>query len=74
MAKTWKLTVTEEELRAIISYNTNRLAHDPTIERSARIHELTKKLNKNDPEIESDPRPTEDAALSNETKINTSGW
>ena len=55
--KTWKLTVNEEELRALINHHAHRMldhwAHD--IETSSRIHDLTKRLNKevseNDPTV-----------------------
>lgn len=59
--KTWKLTVNEDELRALIDYHHNSVLiqgkHD--VERSARIHDLTKRLNRETPEIENDPRPKE---------------
>lgn len=60
--KTWKLTVNEEELKALITYHANRMSApiaDTSAERSARLHDLTKRLNKDTPEIESDPRPKE---------------
>ena len=53
--KTFKLTVTEEELRAIIVHHAEYVKvgyHDN--ERSERIHTLTKRLNKDTPEIESE--------------------
>ena len=53
--KTFKLTVTEEELRSIIKYHAQAVElgqHD--VETSERIHTLTKRLNKDTPEIESE--------------------
>ena len=46
--KTWKLQVNEDELKAIIEYHRIKLYGDPTIETSARIHDLTKRLNRKD--------------------------
>lgn len=57
-AKTWKLTVNEDELKAIIHHHALKVltAIDnqnwPDPETSARIHDLTKRLNKAEPEIE----------------------
>jgi len=50
--KTWKLTVNEEELRALINHNNNLLFQSPTPEISLRLHDLVKRLNKETPEIE----------------------
>ena len=59
--KTWTLKVSEEELKAIINHHVDKhhegFGYDT--ERSARIHDLTKRLNKDTPEIEGDPRPKE---------------
>jgi hypothetical protein len=73
--KTFKLTVTEDELRALIRHHANTMTYagsigangaydysNYSIETSERIHTLTKRLNKETPEIESDPRPQETAA------------
>jgi hypothetical protein len=72
--KTFKLTVTEDELRALIRHHANSLTYTGSInaigmdysnystETSERIHTLTKRLNKETPEIESDPRPQETTA------------
>ena len=56
--KTFKITVSEGELVALIYYH-NRIMRDyievgdvPLIETSERIHNLTKRLNKDTPEIE----------------------
>jgi hypothetical protein len=72
--KTFKLTVTEDELKAMISYHSSMLglADKYDIETSERIHTLTKRLNKETPEIESDPRPQEVAATE-QVKI-PEGW
>ena len=65
--KTWTLKVNEEELRALISYHAgnHELSDNPSVETSARIHDLTKRLNKGDasegengeakPEVKPDP-------------------
>lgn len=50
--KTWKLTVNEDELKAIINHNNALLFHNPRPEISLRIHDLVKRLNKDTPEIE----------------------
>ena len=44
--RTFKVTLTEEELKAVINHNIFNV-FDYSSERSSRIHELTKKLNKN---------------------------
>mgnify|MGYP003440998536 CR=1 FL=1 len=45
--RTFKLTVTEDELKAIIRHHTNHMAIDGyKVDTSARIHDLTKRLNK----------------------------
>ena len=56
--KTFKLTITEAELRALIDYHlsTHNVLNYST-ETSERIHTLTKRLNKDTPEIEGDPKP-----------------
>lgn len=59
--KTWKVALTEDELKALIDYHSSRHpAGGYSLETSARIHDLTKRLNKETPEIENDPRPKED--------------
>ncbi|HYT42022.1 MAG TPA: hypothetical protein VEP90_06730 [Methylomirabilota bacterium] len=57
--KTFKLTVTEDELKALIEYHARFMCYggNPTTnpfntETSERIHTLTKRLNKETPEIE----------------------
>jgi len=72
--KTFKLTVTEDELRALIRHHASGLTYSGSLgpsgmdysnystETSERIHTLTKRLNKETPEIESDPRPQETTA------------
>lgn len=70
--KTWKLTVNEEELRALIDHHTSMHAKgDYEVDRSARIHDLTKRLNKETPEIEKD-EPQQVAAETQQPT--TSGW
>ena len=80
--KTFKLTVTEEEIRALISYHALSLTHfsangsQPSIsvETSERIHTLTKRLNKDTPEIEGDPRPSEPPQVEAAKTEQQSGW
>ena len=67
--KTFKLTITEDVMRALIRHHANSLTYTGAIhggemdysnystETSERIHTLTKRLNKDTPEIEGDPRP-----------------
>lgn len=51
--KTFKLTVTENELKAIINHHVSAHYGDNiTVERSSRIHDLTKRLDKKDNEPE----------------------
>lgn len=53
--KTFKLTVTEEELKSIIQHHIWTMYGENgeiTVERSSRIHDLTKRLNKKDNEPE----------------------
>lgn len=51
--KTFKITVTEDEMRALIRFHSERMiVDDQKIETSERIHNLTKRLNKDTPEIE----------------------
>lgn len=52
--KTFKLTVTEDELKALIDFHKQSTTYD--VETSERIHSLTKRLNRDTPEIENDPR------------------
>lgn len=65
--KTWKLTVNEEELKALINFHLSSAYNDSSIERSQRIHDLTKRLNRDTPEIEGNPKPSNEP----ETK---DGW
>lgn len=58
MAKTFRVNVTEDELRALIQHNSFVLRNGYSVEASKRIHDLTKRLN-SDLEIEGDPRPVE---------------
>lgn len=80
--KTFKLTVTEDEMKALIRHHASTLMYNGNamldgssnypIETSERIHTLTKRLNKETPEIENDPRPQE-AASTEQVKI-PEGW
>ncbi len=58
--KTFKVTLTEDEVKALIDYHRFKGDGQYTIETSQRIHDLTKRLNKETPEIENDPRPKEE--------------
>jgi hypothetical protein len=85
--KTFKLTVTEDELKALIEYHArfmcyggNSIINPLNTETSERIHTLTKRLNKETPEIENDPRPqettpqsTQETASTEQAKI-PEGW
>lgn len=52
--KTYGLRINEDELMALIGFHSMCIqAHEsPTVEMSARLHDLIKRLNKNEPEIE----------------------
>ncbi len=52
--KTFKLTVNEDELKALIDHHKQSTTYDT--ETSERIHALTKRLNRDTPEIEGDAR------------------
>ena len=61
--KTFKLTLTEDELIALIGYHTKKHSSfcygsdvNPSVETSERIHTLTKRLNKDTPEVEEIPQ------------------
>jgi hypothetical protein len=73
--KTFKLTVTQEELERIIKHHADKIQlgyHD--IETSERIHSLTKRLTKDIPEIESDPRPNEPAQVTAAKDEQQTSW
>ena len=85
--KTFKLTVTEDELRALIRHHANSLTYSGSLlpgggldysnystETSERIHTLTKRLNRDTPEIESDPRPNEPTQVEAAKEEQPSGW
>lgn len=74
--RTFKLTVSEDELKAVIQYNINMHFGDHiTIERSARIHDLTKRLCKNNCEAETNEKQYEVAQeQAQEKQTDTSGW
>lgn len=60
--KTFKIQITEEELVALISHHTSQLETQairskPTNETAQRLVDLTRRLNKDTPDIEGDPRP-----------------
>ena len=77
--KTWKLTVNEEELKALICFHSEEHSNNanhamPDVERSARIHDLTKRLNRKTPEVETDPRPNENSGIVSNTERATTTW
>ena len=73
--RTFKVTLTEEELKAVINHNIFNV-FDYSSERSSRIHELTKKLNKNieteDKAEEQQPEIGEGQAVTGQQ--NVGGW
>lgn len=69
--RAWKLTVNEEELRALIAHNMSKHYEKMDVEYSARIHDLTKRLNKDTPEIEQEQQQTN--AENQQTASNTAG-
>lgn len=70
--RTFKVTLTEEELKAVLNHHCYG-AFDYTTERSSRIHELTKKLNKSvEDKVEQTPTITEEQAK-NDTPV-VDGW
>ena len=70
--KTFKLTVTEEELRALIDHHVDMHGKgDYEVERSERIHTLTKRLNRDTPEIEGTIDPPQATAAKEEQQT---GW
>ena len=74
--KTFKLQITEEEMVALIDFHTRKLSSQrPSIEVAQRIVDLTRRLNKDTPEIEGDPRPknTQIEAAQENAKI-PEGW
>ena len=73
--KTFKITVSEGELVALIYYH-NRIMRDyievgdvPLIETSERIHNLTKRLNKDTPEVEGTIDPPQATAAKDEQPV-----
>lgn len=82
--RTFKLTVSEEELRALIVFHCSKLSDKYligttkteafTTELTARIHDLTKRLNKNNNEAEATEAQPEPEAKVEEKQIDTSGW
>jgi hypothetical protein len=61
--KTFKLTVTEDELKALINHHHNNYEDRFNPETSERIHTLTKRLNKETPEIEVETRPRQEGEI-----------
>lgn len=72
--RTFKVTLTEEELRVVLSYNCNcHYGDKATTERSLRIHELTKKLSKSvEDKVEQTPTITEEQAKNDTPAVD--GW
>lgn len=82
--RTFKVTLTEEELKAVIRHNASHFisgfgakidSNVYTTEQSSRIHELTKKLNKSvevEDKTEQQPEIKEEHAKGNTSAI--SGW
>lgn len=68
--KMFGLKVSEDELKALIDYHLSihGSKENYDIERSHRIHDLTKRLNKEMSEVENDARAEE------EPKPNNSAW
>lgn len=67
--KTFKIQITEEELVALIAFHTGKLRGQaenmkPSKETAERLVDLTRRLNKDTPDIEGDPRPTRDYIVS----------
>lgn len=79
--KTWRLEVIEEELKALISYHASMHNHNGMlglgydVDRSERIHDLTKRLNKkNELKIEKEEEP-QPAITEEQAKVNIpAGW
>lgn len=82
--KTFKLTVTEDEVRALIRHHANSLTYTGSMngigemdysnystETSERIHNLTKRVNKDTPEIEGAIEPSQATAAKDEQQT---GW
>ena len=65
--KKFKMEINEGELMALIHHHSRIIqihiedGNTPSTEISERIHTLTKRLNRDTPEIEGDPRPNEPA-------------
>ena len=77
--KTFKLQITEDELVALIEYHTGRLSQEamagrPTNDTAQRLVDLTRRLNKDMPEIEGDPRPNNGGQLNPATNALPEGW
>lgn len=57
--KTFKLTINEDELKALINHHCHSYNGRYTVEQSARIHDLTKRLNRDTAEIEVETKQAE---------------
>ncbi len=58
--KKYRVELTEDELRALIRHHGDKISMDSIdADTSRRIHDLTKKLKNDGPEISNDPRPVE---------------
>lgn len=55
--KKFKVTLSEDELKAVIMHNMQSMYNSMNVETSARIHDLTKRLNKETPESEEEKTP-----------------
>jgi len=76
--RTWKIALNEDELKALIEHHSikHSVSSSFDVQRSARIHDLTKRLNRKD-EIETEKETDQDQpAITNEqTKSHIpSGW
>jgi len=67
--RTWKITLNENELKALIEYHAikHSVSSNFDVERSARIHDLTKRLNRKDDEVNQE-QPANAPASDNEQK------
>jgi hypothetical protein len=73
--KEYRVALTEAELKAVIRHHSESMClGDIDADTSKRIHDLTKRLKNDGPEISNDPRPeislTPDSTFTNEIK----GW
>lgn len=76
--KTWTLKVNEQELKALIEMHCNFMLNSPNIydvnpERSARIHDLTKRLAKKD-ELEVSKEMNDEPQTTTQQETKSNGW